>query len=168
MHHVENMVEVRAGDVHLIDVDHPGDVIVIRLTPDSLGLRLHAALGTHDGDGAVQHAQRTFHLHSEVHMTRCVNDVDTRLGELILGALPVAGGSGGGDGDTTLLLLLHPVHGSGTLVRFTQLVVHARVVQNTLCGRGLACIDVCHDADISRIFQCYLSRHTVLLFVSLV
>lgn len=24
VHHVENMVEVRAGDVHLIDVDHPG------------------------------------------------------------------------------------------------------------------------------------------------
>ena len=168
VHHVQHVIEIRAGDVHLVDVDHPGDMVVIGLTPHSLGLGFHTALGTHDGDRPVQHTQRTFHLNSEVHVARGVNDVDTRLGELILGALPVAGGRGGGDGDTTLLLLLHPVHGSGTLVRLTQLVVHARVVQNTLCGRGLACIDVCHDADISCVFQCNLSRHTVLLFVSLV
>ena len=34
--------------------------------------------------------------------------------------------------------------------------------------RPARCIDVCHDADISCVFQCNLSRHTVLLFVSLV
>ena len=168
VYHVQHVIEIRAGDVHLVDVDHPGDMVVVSLTPNRFGLRLNTALSTHDGDRAVQHTQRTLHLHSEVHVARGVNDVDTSLGELILGALPVAGGSGGGDGDTTLLLLLHPVHGSRTLVRLTQLVVHARVIQNTLCGRGLACIDVCHDADISCVVQCNLSRHTVLLFVSLV
>lgn len=166
MHHVQHVIEIRAGDVHLVDVDHPGDMVVIGLTPHRFGLGLHAALGTHYGDGTVQHAQRTFHLHSKVHVARGVNDVDARLGELILGALPVAGGSGGGDGDTTLLLLLHPVHGRGTLVRFAQLVVHTCVVQNALCRGGLSCINVGHDADISRIFQCNLSRHTVLLLIS--
>ena len=168
VHHVQNVIEIRTGDVHLIDVDHPGNMVVIRLTPHSLRLGLNAALGAHDGNRAVQHAQRTFHFHGEVHVARGVDDVDARLGELVLAAFPIAGGSRGGDGDTTLLLLLHPVHGGSTLVRLTQLVVHARVVQNTLCGRGLACIDVCHDADISCVFQCNLSRHTVLLFVSLV
>ena len=166
MHHVQHVVEVRAGDIHLVDVDHTGNMVVIGLTPHRLGLRLNTALGAHYGDGTVQHAQRTFHLHSKVHVARGVDDVDAGLGELILGALPVAGGSGGGDGDTTLLLLLHPVHGRGALVRFAQLVIHARVVQNTLCGSGLSCINVGHDADISRILQCYLSRHTVLLLKS--
>ena len=163
VHHVQHVEEVRAGDVHLVDVDHPGDMVVVSLTPHGLRLRLNAALGAHDGDRAVQHAQRTFHFHGKVHVARRVNDVDTRLGELVLAAFPIAGGGRRGDGNTTLLLLLHPVHGGSTLMRLTQLVIHARIVQNTFCGRGLACVDVGHDADISCIFQCNLSRHTVLL-----
>ncbi len=86
-------------------------------------------------------------------MTRGIDDVQTGLGELVLGALPVAGGSGGGDGDTTLLLLRHPVHGGGTLVGLADLVVHAGVVQNTLGSGGLARIDVGHDADVTGILQ---------------
>ncbi len=164
--HVQHVIEIRAQHVHLVHIHHAGHMIVISLTPHGLGLRLHAALGAHHGDRAVQHTQRTLHLHSEVHVTRGVDDVDTRLGELVLGALPVTGGSGGGDGDTTLLLLFHPVHGSGSLVRLADLIVDARVVQNTLGRGGLACINVGHDADISRIFQCNLSRHTVLLLKS--
>ena len=165
MHHVQHMEEIRAGDVHLVDVDHPGDMVVVSLTPHSLGLWLHAALGAHDGNRSVQHTQRTLHLHSEVHMARSVDDVDTGLGELILGALPVAGGCRGGDGDTTLLLLLHPVHGGRALVGLANLVIDARIVQNALRRGGLSCINVGHDADISCVFQCNLSRHTVLLFL---
>ena len=44
MHHVQHMVEIRAGDIHLIDVDHPGDMVVIGLTPHRLGLRLHVTV----------------------------------------------------------------------------------------------------------------------------
>jgi hypothetical protein len=51
-------IEVRAHDVHLVDVDHAGDMIVVGLTPDGLGLGLHAALGAQNGHRAVQHAQR--------------------------------------------------------------------------------------------------------------
>ena len=168
MHHVQHMEEIRAGDIHLIDVDHPGDMIVIRLTPHSLRLGLHAALGAHDGDRSVQHTQRTLHLYSKVHMARSINDVDTGLGELILGALPVAGGCSGGDGDATLLLLLHPVHGGRTLVGLANFIIDARIVQNALRSGGLACINVGHDADISCVFQCNLSRHTVLLFLPII
>ena len=167
MDHVQHVIEIGAGDVHLIDVHHPGNMIVIGLTPHRLRLGLHTAFGAHHGDRTVQHTQRTLHFHSEVHVTGGVDDVDTGLRKLVLGTLPVAGGSGGGDGDTTLLLLLHPVHGSRTLVRFTDLVVDAGVVQNTLGRGGLSCINVGHDADIPCIFQCNLSRHTVLLFLSL-
>ncbi len=49
VHHVQHVEEIRAGDVHLVDVDHPGDMIVIGLTPHSLGLGLNTALGAEDG-----------------------------------------------------------------------------------------------------------------------
>ena len=38
--------------------------------------------------------------------------------------LPEGGGSSRGNGDTTLLLLLHPVHGGGTVMYLTNLVRH--------------------------------------------
>ena len=57
VHHVDNVVEVRAHDVHLVDIDHAGNVVVVGLAPDRLGLRLNAALGTQNGHGAVEHAQ---------------------------------------------------------------------------------------------------------------
>ena len=158
--HVQHVEEIGAHDVHLVDVDHAGHAVVVGLTPHSLRLGLHAALGAHDGNRAVQHTQGTLHLHGEVHVTRGIDDVQTGLGELVLGALPVAGGSGGGDGDTTLLLLRHPVHGGGTLVGLADLVVHAGVVQNTLGSGGLARIDVGHDADVTGILQRNFSRHT--------
>ena len=43
--HLQNVEEISAHDVHLVDVDHTGDFIVVGLTPHSLGLGLHAALG---------------------------------------------------------------------------------------------------------------------------
>ena len=34
--HIQYMIEVRAGDVHLIDIDHAGYIVMVRLTPDGL------------------------------------------------------------------------------------------------------------------------------------
>ena len=75
------------------------------------------ALSGQNGNGTVQNTQRTLNLNSEVNVTRGVDDVDTMavlLEEsrivLGLGMAPIAGGSSGSDGDTTLLLLFHPVH----------------------------------------------------------
>ena len=151
MDHAQDVVEVCTHDVHLVDVDHAGHMVVIGLTPHGLGLGLYTALGAHDGHGAVQHAQRALHLHGEVHVTWGVDDVDPGLGELVLGALPVAGGGGGGDGDAAFLLLGHPVHGSGALVGLADLIVDASVEQDPLGGGGLACVNVGHDADVSGI-----------------
>src|SRR5699024_8910300 len=63
------------------------------------------------------------------------------------------GGGGGGDGDPPLLLLLHPVGGGTAVVRLTDLVVDARVVKDAFGRRGLAGIDVRHDADVSDLVQ---------------
>ena len=151
MDHVEYVIEVSAHDVHLVDVDHAGDLVVVGLAPHGLRLGLNAALGAHNGHRAVQHAQRALHLHGEVHVARGVDDVDAGLGELVLGPLPIAGGSRGSDGDAALLLLSHPVHGGGAVMGLTDLVVDAGVVEDTLGGGGLTGIDMGHDTDVSGI-----------------
>ena len=163
--HLHAAEEVGAHGVHLVDVDHAGDLVLVGLTPDSLALGFDTALGGQNGDRAVQHAQGTLNFNGEVDVARGVDDVDAVavLFErhrifLGLGMAPVAGGSGGGDGDTTLLLLLHPVHRSSAVMHFADLVVDAGVVQDTLGGGGLACVDVRHDTDISGHLQRNVSR----------
>src|SRR4029077_2175965 len=90
---------------------------------------------------AVEDAQRALHLDGEVDVARGVDDVDAVV-------VPVAGGGGGGDGDATLLLLLHPVHDRGAFVDLADLVRDPRIEEDPLGGRGLARIDVRHDADV--------------------
>jgi hypothetical protein len=66
-----------------------------------------------------------------------------------LDAAPEHGSRGGGDGDTALALLGHPVHHGVAVVDLAQLVGQARVEQDAFRRRRLAGIDVGHDADIS-------------------
>src|SRR6185369_8147664 len=140
--HGDAAEEVGADAVHLVDEGDAGDFILVGLTPDRLGLRLDAAHRAEHGHGAVQNAQRALHLDGEVDVARGIDNVDAVV-------FPVAGGCCGGDGDATLLLLLHPVHGSSALVHLTDLMSNAGVVQNTLCGGGLPCIYMSHDPDIT-------------------
>ena len=58
-------------------------------------------------------------------------------------------GSSRGDGDTTFLLLGHPVHGRSTVVNLTDFVGHAGIIQNTLGGRGLAGVNMGRDSNIA-------------------
>ena len=141
-HHLHNMVEVGAHDVHLIDVRHARDAILFCLTPHGLGLRLNAALGTEDRHRAVEHTQGALNLNREVHVTGSVDDVDTM-------SLPEAGRSSRSNGNTSLLLLRHPVHRCSTVMRLADLMIHARIIKNTLGGRSLTGIDVRHDADVA-------------------
>jgi hypothetical protein len=98
--------------------------------------------GVEDGDGAVENAQRTLHLGGEVHVAGGIDDVD----ELIA---PGTHRRGGGDGDATLLLLRHPIHGRRAFMHLAQAVCPAGIEQNALGGRGLAGVDVRHDADVA-------------------
>jgi hypothetical protein len=139
-------VEVRAELVHLVDEADAGDVVLVRLPPHRLGLRLDPFLAVEDGDGAVENAQRALDLDREVHVTGRVDDVD-------LGALPEARRRGGRDRDTALLLLLHPVHRRGPVVDLADLVVDPGVEQDPLGGRGLAGVDVRHDADVPDLLE---------------
>ena len=151
-HHVEYAIEVSTGNVHLIDISHTRDMVLISLTPNGFRLGLNAALGTENRNGTVKHAERTLNFHREVYVSGGINDVDTVI-------LPVAGGCGGGNGDTSLLLVCHPVHGSRTLVGLTYLMGLTGVEQDTLGGRGLTGIDVSHDTDITSTIKRIFSSH---------
>ncbi len=144
-HHFQDPGEVRADPVHLVHKTDARHAVLVRLAPHRLRLRLHPFDRPENAHGAVEHPQAPLHLGGEIDVPGRVYDVDPVL-------LPEAGGGGRGDGDPALLLLLHPVHGGGTLVYLAQPVRNAGVIENTLRGRSLTRIDVGHDADISGSF----------------
>ena len=157
MQHLDAAEEVGTHGIHLVDVHHTGNLVFVSLTPNGLRLRLDTTLSGQNGHRTVQNAQGALDLNSEVHVARGVDDVDAvtvllKCNGIFLGLrmAPVASGGCGGDGNTTLLLLDHPVHGSAAVVNFADLVVDAGVVQNTLGSRRLTSINMGHNADISR------------------
>ena len=153
LHHADDVVEVGARAVHLVDVGDARDAVRVRLAPDRLGLRLDAADGAEHRDGAVEDAQRTLDLDREV-------DVAGRVDDLDRWSFQNARGRGGSDGDAALLLLNHPVHGGGAVVDLADLVRLARVVQDALGRRGLAGVDVSHDPDVAgHVERILLSSH---------
>ena len=97
-------VEVSAQLVHLVHEADTRDVVLSSLTPNLLGLGLHAFFAVEHCNSTVQDTQGTLHLNGEVHVTGGVDDVD-------LVTLPETGHSSGGNGDAALFLLLHPVGG---------------------------------------------------------
>ena len=96
-------VEVRTHLIHLVDEADAGNVVLISLTPHGLRLRLNTFLTVKYRYRAVKHAQRTLHLNGEVNVAGGVDNID-------LVVFPEAGDSCGGNGNTALLLLSHPVH----------------------------------------------------------
>jgi hypothetical protein len=79
-------------------------------------------------------------------VTRGIDDVDAVL-DIVPG--PERSGSGGGDRDAALLLLLHPVHRRGAFVHFADFVGLPRVIEDALGHSRLPGIDVGHDADVT-------------------
>ena len=156
VHHLDDTEEIGAHDVHLINIGHTRDVVFLSLAPYGFGLGLNAALRTENGNGTIQHAQGTLNFNGEVDVARGVDDVDPVL-------FPEAGGSGGGDGDATLLLLLHPVHSGCAFVNLANLVRFARIEQDTLGCRGFTSVDMGHNANVSCHLKGYFSWHIVLL-----
>ena len=145
-------------------------MVFVCLSPYGLGLWLNAALCAEDGYGTVKNSQRTLNLNGEVNVTRGVDNVYSvsiflylRRVTVELGMSPIASRGSRCDRDTSFLLLLHPVHRSRTFVRFTDLVVNARVVQDTFRGGRFTCVDMRHNTDVSVTIQRMLSGHTSLL-----
>src|ERR1035438_4596372 len=160
--HLHAPVELGADPVHLVDEADPGHVVTVRLPPDGLRLRLYTRHPVEHGDSAVEDAQRALDLDGEVNVTGGVDQVDRVVP-------PDAGGRGRRDGDTALLLLLHPVHGGRALMNLTDLVVNAGVEQNPLGCGGFARVDMRHDPDVADLGELYggLGGHCFVSFADL-
>ena len=113
------LVKVCARAVHLINVCDAWHLILISLTPYSLTLRLYTAHGTKSSHSTIEDTERALYLDSKVNVSRGVDQVDLIL-LVIVG--PEGRSRSRGDRDTTLLLLLHPVHRSGTIMYLSDLV----------------------------------------------
>ena len=72
---------------------------------------------------------------------------------------PVAGSCRRGNRDPALLLLFHPVHDRRAVMHLSHAIRDTRIVEYPLGRRGLAGIDVGHDADIPDLFQWYCASH---------
>src|SRR5439155_16928506 len=81
-----------------------------------------------------------------VHVARRIYYVDAVV-------LPLGGGSRGGDGDTPLALLLHPVHRRRAFMYLADLVDAARVVQDALGGGGLPRVCMGNNAYVPGLLQ---------------
>ena len=151
LHGVDRVEEVGTHAVVLVDEGDARNVEVARLAPHGLGLRLDAGDGVEHGHSAIENTERTLDLGREVHVAGGVDDLDavSRTLARLAALVPEARGGGGGDGHAALLLLDHPVHGSGALVNLADLVGLAGVVQNALGRGGLTSVDVRHDADVA-------------------
>ena len=154
MNGIYRMEEVGTDNVHLIDKCDSRNVVGISLTPYVLRLGLNTALCVKYADSAVQNTEGSLNLYGKVNVSGSIDDVDSVLQStrnLLVELLvcPVAGGSSRGDGDTSLLLLLHPVHGRRTLMGIADLVVNTGIIQDTLGQSRLTRIDMGHDSDVS-------------------
>ena len=152
MHHVDNIVEICARDVHLVDISHTRNIVTLSLTPYGFSLRLNATASSQNCYGTIEYAQGTFNFYRKVHVTRSINDVDTMV-------FPMTGRCSRRNRDTAFLFLNHPVHGSSAIMNFTDLVVYTRVEEDTLSSSRLTGIDVSHDTDITSFFKGILSCH---------
>jgi hypothetical protein len=64
---------------------------------------------------------------------------------------PGAGRCGGGNCDSPLAFLFHPVHRRGAIVHLTHAMDSAGEVQNPLAERCFARIDMGHDPNIAEL-----------------
>ena len=143
-------LKVRPDLVHLVDETNPRHVVAIGLPPDRLGLRLDAFLCVKDGDGPIQHSQRSLDLDGEIHVPGRVDEID-RVGVALI--FPGARSGGGLDRDAALLLFGQEIHRGRAFVNLAELVVPAGVVQHALGDGGLAGVDVGADADVTNFGQ---------------
>ncbi len=155
LHHLDDIHEIRADAVHLVDERNARNTVFIHLTPDRFRLRLHAADRTEERDGTIKDAERPLDFDGKVHVARRIDDIDPMV-------VPKAGGRGGGNRYAAFLLLLHPVHRRCAVVHFPHPVEASCIKQDALRRRRFAGVDVRADTDIPCSIERVLSGHTLI------
>ena len=147
INHLSNTAnKIRASTIHFINKTNPRDLILTSLTPNSFRLRFYTANGIENTNRTIENSQRPFHFSGKIHMTGSINYIDLMV-------LPETSCSCRGDSDSTLLLLLHPVHRCITVMHFTNFMTLTRVIKNTFSRCCLTSIDVSDDSYIPSFFR---------------
>ncbi len=155
VHVLQDLGEVGADPVELVDEDEARDVVAVRLLPDRLGLGLHALDSGDDDDRSVEHAERPLDLGREVHVAGRVDDVDPELGcgVGLAAGVPVGRDGGRDDRDPALALLREVVRRRVPLVDVPEPVLAARVEEDALGRRRLPGVYVGDDPDVARALE---------------
>src|SRR5471030_140596 len=124
---INNFQEVSTHTVHFINERDTWNFIFVCLTPYGFRLWLNTTNCTVNHYRAIKNTHGTFNFDGEVNVPWGVNDVDVVWFELLSHTRPETGGRSGRDGNTTFLLLLHPVHGGCAVMNFTDFMVYTGV-----------------------------------------
>jgi hypothetical protein len=121
-------------------------MVLIGLSPHCFRLGFHSPHGAKNSYCTIEDTHGALNFDSKVHVAGRINDVDKTI-------TPYTRSSSGGNSYPPFTLLLHPVHCGRTLVSLSHLVVTSSVEQDTLSGRGLACIYMGGNTYISYFFH---------------
>ncbi|MNZ74777.1 hypothetical protein D3C78_932370 [compost metagenome] len=158
----DNAQEVGTSTVHLVHVYNTWNAVLVGLTPYGFGLRLNAGGTAEHNDRAVEYTQRTLYFNGEVNVAGGIDDVYAVVVVLTTGTFPEGGNGSGGNGDTALLLLHHPVGGRGAVVHLAHLVAQTCVEQDPLGSGSLARVNVGADTDVTVAVNCCSTSHKAL------
>src|SRR6266849_6877781 len=138
---IDGMLEISTHLVDLVNETNSRNAVLVRLPPYFFRLRLHSVHRVKYSNGAVEHAQRSFHLGRKVNVAGRIDNVDADVA-------PSTGRRRRRNRYAPLLLLLHPVHDGRAFMHLADTVRLSRIKQDALRRRGLPGIDVGHDADV--------------------
>src|SRR6056297_1051354 len=144
--HINATLKVGTNTIHLINKGDTGNTVFIGLTPDSFGLRLNPTNRTENSNGSIENLERALYFDGKVDVSGGINNIDTMV-------LPETGGCSGRNSNTTLLLLLHPVHGRSAIMDFAELMGYTGVKKDPLSCCCFTGIDMSHNADITCFIQ---------------
>lgn len=144
---LDGLPGVGAHTVHLVDEGDSGNIVAFHLAIDGNRLRLDAADGAENHDGAVEHAQSTLDLDGEVNVAGGVDEVDVVLLFLsVYRLLPVAECSRRLNGDAFFPFQFHRVHLGADGIFAADLVDcldPTSVEENPFRYRSFATVNVC-------------------------
>ena len=142
---VDHADEIGMLFVHLGDVDEPGQLALLQVTPGLFGADGQAALTGDQHHTGVRDAQGLHHFTGEVEVAGVVEDVQ-------LGFLVFDRENRGGDGITTLNLFLIVVTGRIAVRGLAQTVDALGQEQHALNQRGLAVAAMAQQTNIADVF----------------
>ena len=161
-HHLGDAIRVGTGAVHLVDERQAGNIVATHLTVHGQRLTLHATHRTQNQDRPVEYSQAAFNFNREVHVSRCVDQIDmVRFGNVLadlLGA-PLDACRGAGNCNSAFLFEFHIVHGSPVTatLHFFHFMNSARVKQDAFAQSRFAGVDVSTDANVANFCKIHIS-----------